>query len=225
MQFSNVSISLGDQPILVDVNFDFPMNELVWISSKKNGAGKSTVLQILAGLQFPDLGNFYVNGLDVSSLSFDEFLPYRMRIGYGFDIGGLIHNRSLLENLKLPLNYHRINARHEAEEIAMALLSHFQIEKFKNLRPSDVPVSIRKLTVLLRSLILQPQVLLWDDPTVGLSDETAQRLFAFVKQKKSLSILIASHDEKIMNQLKAQKIILDEYKLFDAFQPRKVVGL
>lgn len=216
MEFKNLSFSVADQKILEDVTFTFSLGRWVWISSE-GGVGKSSLLQIMAGLKLSQKGSYSVNSKNVEELSFEEFLPLRLQMGYSFDLGGLIHNRSLIENLKLPLNYHKKKTRAEADLIAMDLLRQFDIQKYKDHKPSDAPGSVRKLVVLLRSLIHLPQILLWDDPTMGLQDETCQKLFSLVKKLQEqgavTSVFIASQDQKILKHADCEKVQLSGYHL------------
>ena len=115
LKFEGVSFSHEGQEIIVqNVEFDFPMNEILWVKAEE-GAGKSSLLQVLAGLQIPQSGKYLINGENVVEMSFEEFLPYRLKIGYSFDYGGLINNRSLFDNLVLPLLYHKIGTPEEAK--------------------------------------------------------------------------------------------------------------
>lgn len=129
--------------------------EIVVIRSTP-GSGSSTLLQILAGLQIPTSGSYLINGIPVEKMSFEEFLPFRLRIGYGFGMGGLISNRTLFENLILPLNYHKICSQQEATNLVLTLMDRFELMKYKDLRIAYVSPSHRKITVLIRALIMKP---------------------------------------------------------------------
>src|SRR3954463_3151040 len=92
----------GHDPTLSNADFEFPTNKIIWIQSTE-GAGKSTVLQILAGLLIPQSGKYLLNEDNVTDMTFEDFLTYRLGIGYTFDYGGLINNKSIEDNLLLPL--------------------------------------------------------------------------------------------------------------------------
>src|SRR4051812_43440247 len=88
LRFENISfIHEGHDPILKNCDFTFPTDRIVWVKSTE-GQGKSTLLQILAGLILPQSGSYFLNEDDVVPMSFEEFLPYRQRIGFTFDYGG-----------------------------------------------------------------------------------------------------------------------------------------
>lgn len=138
----------------------------------KNGESseRSLILRSLAGLAKLQANQFHINDLDVADMSFEEFLPFRMNLGFGFSFGGLMSNMSLRENLMLPIFYHQTKSVSQAEEFLDDLLSPFSLEKFQHLRPAMVPGRIRKLTCILRAFVLEPQILLLDEPMVGLSE-------------------------------------------------------
>ena len=215
---------------LFQTDFEFPMNDVVWLKSYE-GSGKSTVLQILAGLITPQAGKYLINDMNVTDMSFEEFLPYRLSIGYSFDYGGLINNRTMYENIILPLEYHKIIPFNEAKKRVDDVVKRFEIGKFKDERPAHVPGRVRKLTCLIRALIVHPQVLLMDDASVGLGLENAQSLADYIKELKDQNqlkhVYMTSYDEKFMNLFDHKIIQIDKTQLFH--QPvdteKKVVNL
>ncbi|QDK37606.1 cell division ATP-binding protein FtsE [Bdellovibrio sp. NC01] len=228
LKFEGVSFTHeGQEPIIHNVEFDFPMNEILWVKAEE-GAGKSSLLQILGGLQIPQSGQYLINGENVVDMSFEEFLPYRLQIGYSFDYGGLINNRTLYDNLMLPLLYHKAVSQKEAKERVDEMIRIFDIGKFANERPAHVPGRVRKLTCLMRSLVMRPQVLLLDDPSVGLGQDSVYTFVDYVHQLRKEGCLnhvfISSYDEKFMNLMNYQIIHLDEGQLyFQAVDPEKRV--
>ena len=221
----------SQDPLFDKVDFDFPMNQTVWARAS-SGEGRSSLLQLMAGLQSPSFGKYIINDQNVSEMSFEEFLPYRLNIGYGFDFGGLIHNRSLLENVTLPLVYHKMMTDEEAQEKMRGYFNFLGAGKFMDQKPSMVPGGIRKLTCLVRALATSPEVLLLDDPSVGLGQETILKYFDLVQelraQGKCQHIFISSFDEKLMSCLDHTEIFIEEgqiYKDLTEENQKKVVSL
>jgi ABC-type transporter Mla maintaining outer membrane lipid asymmetry ATPase subunit MlaF len=175
---------------------------------------------LLAGLQRPSRGLYKINNTSVTDLTFDEFVPYRMSIGYGFDFGGLLANRTLTENLTLPLLYHRMFSEAEALERAHWYLHHLGGYKQRDQRPAFVPGGLRKLVCLIRAVITQPQLLLLDDPSVGLSEETFSKFIEVMKTLKDQGYLkhvfISSFDDKAITQLKPLEIFIDDKKILNS---------
>lgn len=218
LRFEEVSYSYPGHETFNHANFDFPVNQVVWVEAA-SGSGRTTLMQLMAGLIMPSTGRYLINEKDVADMSFEEFLPYRLSIGYGFDHGGLLHNRTMHENLMLPLLYHKILGYKKADARVSEYLDLFGMMKFKDSRPAAVSSGTRKLICLIRSLILHPKILLLDEPTVGLNQETALKYFDLVHRLRDegflQSIFISTFDEKIMSVLEHRKIFIHEGKLLN----------
>lgn len=217
IRFENVTFFHEGQDILFqNVDFQFPTNGVLWVKSE-TGNGRSTLLQILAGLQLPNVGSYLLNDLNVADTSFEEFLPYRLNIGYAFDYGGLLSNKSLLENLTLPLLYHKFLDPKSAIERAMEYLGVFDIVKYKDERPAHVAGSVRKITVLLRSLMLHPQMLLLDDASVGLSQQNMHRFVDLIHKIRAQGFLkhifLSNFDTHFVNLFDHQTVVIDNRQL------------
>lgn len=228
LKFEGLTFSHEGQGTVVrNVDFEFPMNQITWVKAEE-GEGKSSLLQIIAGLQVPQSGQYLINGANVVDMSFEEFLPYRMEIGYSFDYGGLINNRSLFDNLMLPLLYHKILDQKDAHARVLEMFKTFDIEKYKDERPAHVPGRVRKIVCVMRSLVMRPQVLLLDDPSVGIGQDCTYIFADYIhklRKEGSLShIFMSSYDEKFMNLFDYQIIHLDEGQLYlQAVDPEKRV--
>jgi ABC-type lipoprotein export system ATPase subunit len=233
----------GQEPLLKNVDFEFPIRKRgtrdnaaasrvldkrcettsqtgVIVIRGAEGAGSSTVMHILAGLQTPTLGSYLINGVPVENMSFEEFLPFRLRMGYGFDTGGLLSNRTLFENLVLPLNYHKICSPQEAERRVLALMEKFQLINYNDFRVAYVSASLRKMTVLIRSIIMEPEILFLDEPGIRISKETqqvyAELLRELINNGTLHTLFIASFDESFLSYFDYTPIYLEERRLFNS---------
>lgn len=220
----------GQSPLLQNADFEFPMNEVVWVKGTE-GHGKSTLLQVLAGLLVPQSGFFYINDQNVLDMSFEEFLPYRLAIGYTFDYGGLMSNQTVYDNLMLPLAYHKLIPMKEAKARVESIIKTFDIGKFANERPAHIPGRVRKLACLLRALVMQPQVLVMDDPSVGLGQDTLYTFVDYIhsmrKEGFAKHIFMSSYDEKYMSLFNYQIIHIDDGQIYQQTvdHEKKVVHL
>lgn len=218
LRFENLTFAYENEaPLFENLSFDFPMERMVWLNAE-SGQGRSSLLQLLGVLRMPQRGNFFMNDINISELSFEEFLPYRLKIGYGFDFGGLLNNRTVLENLTLPLMYHKILEPKAALERAQNYLEFMSIGKYKDQRPAVVPGGVRKITCMIRALILHPELLLLDDPSVGMSETTVLKFFDLVKTVKEQNalqhIFISSFDKKLMGLLGTTEVVIDDGRLY-----------
>jgi ABC-type lipoprotein export system ATPase subunit len=165
--------------VLGDVSLDFSSSP-IWHVCGPSGHGQSTLLRIMAFLVEPTAGSILVNGQNATEMSFEEFLPWRLEIGYTFDMGGLLANRSLMENLALPHMYHNLSVYEDVHDAIRAVAKRFRFEHLLDRRPALVSGGLRKLATILRSVLLQPSFLVMDDPFGGLDMETARELSRFI---------------------------------------------
>jgi len=229
IEFCDVSFCFESQdPILDHCSLVFPLGETISLRGDR-GSGRSTLLQLLAGLQLPTYGQIKMNGINVSELNFEEFLPYRLKIGYTFDLGGLISNRTLVDNLLLPLDYHNICSPKEALERVHYYIDKFVLNKSKDMRPANVSGGVRKLTCLIRSLLLEPEILLLDDLTVGLSKPHVE-LFCnclndLKKAGKTHTVIFSSYDEGFVKQIETRSIYFESGQIYLHAVDKKVASL
>lgn len=214
IKFEGVSFHYESEGFIFEnVDFEFPLQKITWVKAE-SGSGRSTLLQLLAGLQVPSKGRYLINDENVSDMSFEEFLPYRLQIGYGFDFGGLINNRTLYENVVLPLLYHKILSPAEAKQRVTHYFERLGMSKYKDQRPSSVPGGTRKLTCLVRALITHPQILLLDDPSVGLSQDTALKYLDLIQELRQQGhlqhVYLSSFDDKFMSLIEHEEIFIDQ---------------
>jgi phospholipid/cholesterol/gamma-HCH transport system ATP-binding protein len=218
LRFENVTFGYEDHPPLFSsLDFDFPMNQTVWLNAH-SGQGRSSLLQLLGVLRLPQGGRFIMNEMNIGDISFEEFLPYRLKIGYGFDFGGLLNNRTVLENLTLPLLYHKLLEPKAARERAVEYLEFMGIAKYQDQRPAVVPGGVRKISCMLRALIHHPELLLLDDPSVGMNEATVLKYFDLVRKVRDQGclqhIFISSFDKKMMGLLSATEVVIDDGRLY-----------
>ena len=148
-----------------------------------SGSGRSVLLKILSGMVTPTSGQVLINGHSVHEMTFEEFLPFRANIGYGFSNFGLLMNRTLKENLMLPLLYHREWSLADCDRVVAEMVEEFGVHRYVDSRPSDVPVSLQKLTLVLRAFVRSPEFVILDDPMGGLGEDTALRLLSFILKR------------------------------------------
>lgn len=213
MQINNLNLVLSEKKSLFgNLSFNIPANRVVWIRGEP-GAGKSTLLRVFSGLVLPTSGEYLINHEIVSEMSFEEFLPYRCNIGYGFDYGGLINNRTILENLLLAHEYHSFDFGFPAEFINRLdfYIKEFGLEDVKYSRPSLILGGLRKAACVARAFVHDPAVILLDEPTVGLQSQTVINLKKIILSKISQSrksfTIIASSNSQFMEAL--DPVIID----------------
>ncbi len=220
LAFRAVSLQGGQGCTQFDaIDFEFPANEIVLLGGSA-GAGKSLLLKAMAGLVLPTGGGYYINEVNVSQLSFAGFLPYRLNIGYSFEQGGLISNKTVYENLALPLLFHQLGSADEIAYKVSSLLEQFSLTSVQDVRPAELSSSFKRLAVVARSLILDPQLLLLDHPTTGLCNADRLALADLLKYKKLKGelkhIFIVSRQETFLDGLISCQIQADNHEIIRA---------
>ncbi len=213
LAFEDLSFSFPDakEPLFDKITFEMPKSKAVWVRSP-GGRGKSTLLRLLCGLYSPQSGRYLIDGQNVSEMSFEEFLPYRLAMGYSFDFGGLINNKSIAENLLLPLQYHKLVSPEEAQDRVEQAMRLFALAENRDLRPSAIPGSQRKMTCVIRAFINWPQVVFLDDPLTGLKQDNINDLIYYVEEsfaERGLRQMFFTSESPLLAQhFKAEELMI-----------------
>jgi ABC-type transporter Mla maintaining outer membrane lipid asymmetry ATPase subunit MlaF len=167
-------------PILEDVNWTVTAGEY-WVIGGMHGSGKSELLSLTAGLAPPLQGAYRLFGREMPVRG-DEFLAEGLRIGLVFEDGQLFHHLSVEENVALPLRYHRELAHGHLESSVQTVLAWCGLSPQATRLPGTMERAWRKRTGLARALVLQPEVLLLDNPLGGLDPRHARWWFEALDQ-------------------------------------------
>lgn len=217
LEFIEMGLTLSPgKTVFSDFSLQLPTEKIVRIHGAP-GSGKSSLLRMMAGLMEPTSGDFQINKESIREMTFRDFMPYRLKIGYSFEMGGLLSNRTVFENLALPLQFHQIFPPDIIREKVQELIALFGLEDVSRQRPSELSVNNRKSAVVARAVIHQPDVLLLDDPTTGLSEENKSRLKTFITEKRSKGILkhvfLCSDDLRFCENFVEKTIHIEKLKI------------
>jgi len=164
----------------------------------KSGSGKSVVIKCLVGLVKGDAGEIKVFDTDISALNNDQLNAIRVRIGFLFQNSALYDSMTVRQNLSFPLKRHakKLSAK-DVEDAVMDALESVGLAEAIDKMPSELSGGMRKRIGLARTLILKPEIILYDEPTTGLdtitSREISELILAIQKKNKTSSIII-THD-------------------------------
>ena len=189
--------AFGENEVLRGVDLDLFQGENLVVLGR-SGTGKSVLIKIIAGLLRPDSGTVNVLGKEVSRLEERQLNELRLQLGFSFQNSALYDSMSVKENLLFPLNRHRPHfSRAEAMKSIDSVLDAVGLLRAKNQMPTELSGGQKKRIGIARTLILQPKVMLYDEPTAGLDPITSteiNELITEVREKYGTSSIIITHD-------------------------------
>ncbi|MFA6467593.1 MAG: ATP-binding cassette domain-containing protein [Bacteroidota bacterium] len=210
LKMDHISKSFNDHPVLVDMNIELHKGENLVIFGK-SGSGKSVLIKCIVGLNHHDEGTMVIFGEDVDDLGQNELTAMRTKIGFLFQSGALYDSMSVRENLEFPL---RTQIHSMSKETLNGLieeaLHNVGLDSSINKAPSELSGGMRKRLGLARTLILKPEIMLYDEPTTGLDPITSKeisKLILDVQEKYQTSSIIITHDIECA-RLTADRIIV-----------------
>ena len=196
IELNRIRKSFGKTHVLNDVSLKVKKGETVVILGK-SGTGKSVILQCIIGLLRPDAGSVRVFGDEIFDLEEDEFLEFRKKTGFLFQSGALYDSMSVRENLEFPLIRHYDYEKEELDKRVEMSLKEVGLESAIDKMPSELSGGMRKRIGLARTLILEPEIMLYDEPTTGLDPATSRdisKLIREVQKQRNITSIIITHD-------------------------------
>ncbi|AKD04179.1 ATP-binding cassette domain-containing protein [Pontibacter korlensis] len=189
--------SFDDFDVLKGVDLDLYQGENLVVLGR-SGTGKSVLIKIISGLLSPDEGMVKVLGKQVDKLSSKELDRLRLKVGFSFQNSALYDSMTVRENLEFPLIRHEKSmGRAERDQLIHFVLDAVGLEQSINQMPSELSGGQRKRIGIARTLILKPDIMLYDEPTAGLDPITCMEINGLINEVQSrfnTSAIIITHD-------------------------------
>lgn len=209
----NLNKSFGTNQVLNGFEMELHKGESLVILGK-SGSGKSVLIKCIIGLMQPDSGEIMVLGKKISLLSSSELNALRMRVGFLFQSNALYDSMTVRENLQFPLRRHWYKkSREEVNELVIESLNAVGLKNTIDMMPAELSGGMRKRIALARTLILKPEIILYDEPTTGLDPVTGRgigNLMVDIQKKYDTSSIIISHDMNCVKTTSNRIILLRE---------------
>ena len=206
------AFAAGDE-VLRDLDFTFTDYPSLVLQGPM-GSGKGTVMKILLGLVSPTGGEYVLNGKIAGEMDHTEFDCYRLNMGFSFDSGGLINNLSLFENLSLPLTFHGLSDEARLKESINDRLHLFKLVGQARLMPALVTSGAKKVVNLLKAFILNPELIILDNPTLGLNAEQVSHLVALLNEHRSHQglkyLIVKTNDASFIQQVQGKIVHVED---------------
>ena len=204
--------SFGKKDVLKDINLEVGRGENLVVLGK-SGQGKSVTIQCLVGMLTPDAGSIKVFGNEVTDMNDNQLKELRMKIGFLFQSGALFDSMTVRENLEFPLTrVLKMKDQHEIDERVNEVLEGVGLVDAIDKMPSDLSGGMRKRIGLARTLIIKPEIMLYDEPTTGLDPITSREISELIlnmqKKYKTTSIII-THDMECARITADRVLIMD----------------
>lgn len=216
VQFVDVTKSFSESKVrhvvLDKVNFDVPRGKTTVIAGG-SGQGKSVTLKLVLGLMTADSGNVIVDGQDVSLLRTSALRKLRTKFGVLFQGSALFDSLTVFENVALPLRERLRLGNEEIEKRVLATLEQLELSGHENKFPAQLSGGMKKRVGLARALQLDPEIVLFDEPTTGLDPimtKEIYELFSRTQARIGYTSIIVSHDIPKVFELADQIVLLNK---------------
>jgi phospholipid/cholesterol/gamma-HCH transport system ATP-binding protein len=213
VDIDHISKSFGTNEVLKDISLKLKRGENVVVLGK-SGQGKSVTIQCIVGLLTPDKGTVKVFGDDVAQMGEDELKELRTKVGFLFQSGALYDSMTVRDNLEFPLTrVLKLTDQAEIDKRVEEVLDGVGLLDAIDKLPSDLSGGMRKRAGLARTMIVRPEIMLYDEPTTGLDPITSREISELIlnmQKKHKTSSIIITHDMECAKITADRVVIMNE---------------
>jgi len=215
IQVEELRASYRLRPILKGISFDVRQGEIMVVMGS-SGSGKTTLLRNLLGLMQPDSGSIKLFGKEITQASPTEMRELRKRMGVSFQGGALFGSMSLAENVQLPLREHTQLDEETIRIMTRLKLEFVELSGYEDLMPSELSGGMVKRGALARAIIMDPELLFFDEPSSGLDPVVSAELDQLtldLRQAMDMSIIVVTHDMASALKIADRIMVIDKGEL------------
>ena len=196
IEFQKVNMAFGKKEILNDVSFEVQKGETLAVIGP-SGSGKSTILRLLIGLLEPTAGKIFINNQDVAAFDEDQWNLLRQKMGMVFQYSALFDFLTVGENVAFGLRQHTELSEEEIQKIVAERLEEVGLPGMQSAYPAELSGGMKKRVSLARATALQPEIVLYDEPTAGLDpimSENINDLIVQTRESLGVTSILVTHD-------------------------------
>lgn len=214
LSLRNLHKSFGDKVVHRGVSFDLREGEIMGLFGG-SGTGKSVILRSIIGLEHPDKGEIIFEGKNLLDLTERQLFDVRTHISYVFQNGALFDSLTVEQNLAYPLRAHTQLSDAEIHKKIMEVLEMIDMKEALKLLPNELSGGMQKRAGFARSIMLQPKIVLFDEPTAGLDPVNTGRLLTNILafKKRGMTGIFVTHDIPAAFEICDRIAILSEGKI------------
>ncbi|MBL7190924.1 ATP-binding cassette domain-containing protein [bacterium] len=212
IQVRNLTVRFGDNLVLDDISFDVYQGE-IFVVLGSSGSGKTTLMRHMIGLMQPEKGQVFIDGEDIIDASIKERVRILTKIGVLFQSGALLGSMTLGDNVELPLKENTKLSKNIKQALVRLKLSQVGLSGKENVMPSELSGGMKKRGGLARAMILDPQILFFDEPSAGLDPITQAELDNLIiglNSSLGTTMIVVTHELQSIFKIAHRVIMIDK---------------
>lgn len=220
IEVKNLTVAFGEKTILENISTKFIKNKITVVAGQ-SGTGKSVLMKTIERMIIPSSGKVLIDGIDIFSLSNKDLKKIRMKISMLFQSSALLDSLNVFQNVALPIFEHTNKNENEILKIVKEKLELVGLKDILEKMPSELSGGMRKRVALARAIALEPECIIYDEPTTGLDPLIALEIVKLIsKMQKHLNItsIVITHDLDCIDKIAENVVMLNNGKIcFDGF--------
>jgi phospholipid/cholesterol/gamma-HCH transport system ATP-binding protein len=223
VRVDSLSIRFGRQAVLRDVSLDVPAGETLALIGE-SGCGKTVLLKCLVGLLRPNEGEVWFDGHNLAELGQRDLTQLRTRLGFVFQGAALFDSMTVAQNVAFPLRQHTRRSPQEVEEIVRERLAEVGLpDNVIPKKPAELSGGMRKRVGLARALVMDPELVLYDEPTTGLDpvmSDVINELILRTRKRHPVTSIVVTHDMRTAQKVADRIVMLAPLARLDDDEPQ-----